>query len=139
MSEILGTGVQGGEMGSDTNKPSDAPASSKAAKDQAVNEPEVDTSQDVGGDETTSDDSDQSSGWDTGIDGIKANGEKGGLPVFDVTPQEFYNNMKLDRRKLVFKRGTPAQQYHAKTNYHQPFYIRNTKDGYMKKVSSGWK
>jgi hypothetical protein len=142
MSEILGTaGIQGGEMGNDTNKPSDAPATSKAAKDHAVNEPDVggETSQDAGGDETTSDGSDQESGWDTGVNGIKANGEKGGLPVFDVTPQEFYNNMKLDRRKLVFKRGTPAQQYHASTNYHQPFYIRNTKDGYMKKVSSGWK
>jgi len=73
-------------------------------------------------------------GWDTGVNGIKSQGERGGLPVFDVSPEEFYNNMKLDRRKMVFKRGTPTQQYHAGTNYKQHFRIRNTKDGYMRKI-----
>jgi hypothetical protein len=142
MSEILGFGITGGDTEGDSNAPDTAPATQKAAQDQDVNEPEPtggETSQDVDGGETSSDGSDQESGWDTGVDGIRASGEKGGLPVFDVTPQEFYNNMKLDRRKLVFKRGTPAQQYHSRTNYKQPFYIRNTKDGYLKKVSSGWK
>ncbi len=77
-------------------------------------------------------------GWDTGIDfdgeTIKAAGEKGGLPVFDVSHQEFYNNMKLDRRKMVFKRDTPAQRFHSRTNYKQHFWVRNAEDGYMRKV-----
>jgi len=73
-------------------------------------------------------------GWNTGVNDIKAAAEKGGLPVFDVTPAEFYNNMKLDRRKMVFKRGTPTQAYHQGTNYKQYFWIRNTDDGYMVKV-----
>jgi hypothetical protein len=143
MSEILGfQGVAGGDLGGDSNKPSDANATKKAQADHDVKEVPADspadtTSQDAGGDETTSDGGDKS-GWDTGIDGIKANGNKGGLPVFDVTPEEFYRNMKLDRRKLVFNRGTPAQQYHSKTNYKQHFWIRNTKDGYMKKVGKDW-
>ena len=73
-------------------------------------------------------------GWDTGVNDIKAAAEKGGLPVFDVSPGEFYNNMKLDRRKMVFKRGTPTQAYHASTNYKQHFWIRNQEDGYMVKI-----
>ncbi len=140
MSEILGIqGIQGGDTESDSNAPDTAPATQKAASDNDVNVPDSGTSKDAGGDETTSDGSDQKTGWDTGVEGIHADGERGGLPVFDVTPNEFYNNMKVDRRKLVFKRGTPAQKYHSRTNYKQPFYIRNKKDGYLKKVSSGWK
>lgn len=134
MSEILGTGVKS-EIGfNDIDTHAD-----KLAADQAVNEPDAGaTSQEVDGGQTTSDGG-QTSGWDTGIEGIKANGEKGGLPVFDVTPEEFYRNMKLDRRKLVFNRGTPAQQYHARTNYKQHFYIRNKADGFIKRVGTDLK
>lgn len=137
MSEILGISTIGGS----TNAPGEGPASVKAGQDGKVNEPEPDgggeaeTSQDTGDGTTQDPDGDgQESGWDTGVNGIKANGERGGLPVFDVTPKEFFNNMKVDRRKLVFKRGTPCQQYHRNTNYRQHFWIRNTKDGHIRKV-----
>lgn len=135
MSEILGISTIGGS----TNAPGGGPASVKAAQDMEVNEPDVDAeTQDGGGENGTTQDPDggQESGWDTGVNGIKSNGEKGGLPVFDVTPAEFFNNMKLDRRKLVFKRGTPCQQYHRSTNYRQHFWIRNTKDGHIRKVGA---
>jgi hypothetical protein len=130
-SEILGTGVES-EIGfNDVDTHAD-----KLAKDQEINTPDADTtSQDAGDTGTTQDpDGGQDSGWDTGVNGIKSNGERGGLPVFDVTPAEFFNNMKLDRRKLVFKRGTPCQQYHRGTNYRQHFWIRNTEDGHIRKV-----
>lgn len=135
MSEILGISTIGGS----TNAPGDGPAAVKAAQDGKVNEPDDgsggETSQDTGDGTTQDPDGDgQESGWDTGVNGIKANGERGGLPVFDVTPKEFFNNMKVDRRKLVFKRGTPCQQYHRNTNYRQHFWIRNTKDGHIRKV-----
>ncbi len=139
MSEILGISTIGGS----TNAPGEGPASVKAAQDGKVNEPApddgtsrtTDTSQDADAeDQTTQDPDGQESGWDTGVNGIKANGERGGLPVFDVTPKEFFNNMKVDRRKLVFKRGTPCQQYHRNTNYRQHFWIRNTIDGHIRKV-----
>ena len=130
MSEILGISTIGGS----TNAPGGGPASVKAAQDMEVNDDPGDGS-DATDSETTQDpDGGQESGWDTGVNGIKSNGEKGGLPVFDVTPAEFFNNMKLDRRKLVFKRGTACQQYHRSTNYRQHFWIRNTKDGHIRKV-----
>jgi hypothetical protein len=77
-------------------------------------------------------------GWDTGIEvdgsSIKAAAEKGGLPVFDVSHDEFYKNMKIDRRKMVFKRGTPQQKYHAGTNYKQHFWVRNKEDGHIYRI-----
>ena len=133
-SEILGTGVESVIGFKDVDAQAD-----KLAKDHEINTTDAQdtTSQDAGDTGTTQDpDGGQESGWDTGINGIKSNGERGGLPVFDVTPAEFFNNMKLDRRKLVFKRGTPCQQYHRSTNYRQHFWIRNTKDGHIRKVGA---
>ena len=75
---------------------------------------------------------DDSKGVKTDVDGVYADGEKGGVPVFDVTQAEFYDNMKNDRQRLRFKTGTAAQSYHKQSNYRRPFYIRNKDDGYMR-------
>ena len=94
----------------------------KAAQDHAVTTPEKGTD---GPDE-------QPTGVKTDVEGVYADGEKSGVPVFDVSQKEFYDNMKADRRRLRFKSGTPAQKYHRNSNYRRPFYIRNKEDGYMR-------
>jgi len=90
----------------------------KARDDQAVHEP-------LG-------DPDGPKGVKTDVEGVFADGEKSGVPVFDVSQKEFYDNMKQTRRRLRFKSGSSAQTYHSKSNYRRPFYIRNKEDGYMR-------
>lgn len=77
----------------------------------------------------------QPKGVPTDVDGVFADGTKGDAPVFDVTPEEFMNNMKMDRRRLRFKNGSKAAEYMRQTRYNRPFWIRNSKDGYMRKIS----
>lgn len=70
----------------------------------------------------------------TDVANVFADGEYKGQPVFDVSTTEFYNNMKQDRKRLRFKTGSVAGDYMRKTRYNIPFYIRNTKDGYLRKI-----
>lgn len=70
----------------------------------------------------------------TDVGDVFADGEYKGTPVFDVSTDEFYNNMKQDRKRLRFKTGSVAGDYMRKTKYNIPFYIRNTKDGYLRKI-----
>ena len=70
----------------------------------------------------------------TDVDGIFADGEYKGAPVFNVSKTEFYNNMKQDRKRLRFKTGSIAGDYMRKTRYNIPFYIKNTEDGYLRKI-----
>ncbi len=71
--------------------------------------------------------------FSTDVSDVYADGEKGGLPVFDVKPEEFFANMKTDRRRIRFSQGN-AQKYHANTQYRRPFWIRNQDDGYTYKI-----
>lgn len=71
---------------------------------------------------------------ETDVSGIYADGNYKGAPVFDVSSEEFYNNMKMDRKRLRFKTGSNAGEYMRKTRYNIPFYIRNTEDGYLRKI-----
>jgi len=73
-------------------------------------------------------------GFKTDVDGIFADGERNGVPVFDVEKDDFYRNMKIDRRRLRFNSGSSVQQYHSKTRYNRPFYIRNKDDGFMRYI-----
>ena len=73
-------------------------------------------------------------GVPTDVEGVFADGEKSGLPVFDVSQKEFYANMKQDRRRLRFGNDTTAAKYMRTTKYRRPFYVRNKEDGYMFKV-----
>jgi hypothetical protein len=70
----------------------------------------------------------------TDVDGCFADAEHQGVPVFDVSREEFYNNMKADRKRLRFKAETPASHYFRNTRYKLPFYIRNKEDNYMRKI-----
>lgn len=73
-------------------------------------------------------------GFKTDVEDVFADGERNGVPVFDVSKDEFYRNMKIDRKRLRFSSGTKVQQYHSKTKYNMPFYIRNKDDGFMRKI-----
>ncbi len=70
----------------------------------------------------------------TDVPDIFADGEKNGIPVFDVSSTEFYKNMKTDRLRLRFKSGSNAQAYQSKSKYRRPFFIRNQDDGYTYKI-----
>jgi len=70
----------------------------------------------------------------TDVDGVYADGEKQGFPVFDIDPDEFFKNMKADRRRLRFKSDSAAASYHRNTKYRRPFWVRNSKDGYTYKI-----
>jgi len=71
---------------------------------------------------------------DTDVPGVKANAMRNGIPVFDVEDDDFYKNMKSDRKRVRFPADHPVTQYLKQTRYNQPFFVR-TKDGqYMRKV-----
>ncbi len=71
---------------------------------------------------------------ETDVPDCFADGTFRGKLVFDVSKDEFYKNMKANRQRLRFKTDTPASDYFKATKYKTPFYIRNTDDGYMRKV-----
>jgi hypothetical protein len=76
-------------------------------------------------------------GFDTDVDGVKAHGERLGLPVFNVDRDEFYQNMNYGRKRLRFKSGTPVQAYMQGTRYKRPFWIAYKDKGgqeYIRKV-----
>ena len=72
----------------------------------------------------------QTTSFTTDVEGVNADREiKQGnvsFPCFDVSKHEFYQNMEAGRRRLRFKNGTNAQQYHSKSKYQRPFYISYT-------------
>lgn len=71
---------------------------------------------------------------ETDVPDVFADGEKNGLPVFNVSSDEFYQNMNYGRRRLRFKSGTSVQSYMAKTRYNKPFWIRDTESDYVRKI-----
>lgn len=48
------------------------------------------------------------------------------FPCFDVTQDEFYQNMQDGRRRLRFSKGSNCQKYMQGTKYNRPFFIRHT-------------
>ncbi len=72
----------------------------------------------------------------TDVEGVFADGMKDNLPVFDVDQDVFYNNMKVDRKRLRFKPETSASNYLKSTKYNKPFYIQSKTDNghFMRKV-----
>jgi hypothetical protein len=63
-------------------------------------------------------------GVDTGIEGVKADDLYKGTPVFDVSQEEFFKNMRQERNKLRFKNGSAVSQFMQQSKYRKPFYIR---------------
>jgi len=70
----------------------------------------------------------------TDVDDVFADGERSGLPVFDVSNGEFNQNMSYGRKRLRFKSGTSAQAYMSKTRYNKPFWIRDMETNYIRKI-----
>jgi hypothetical protein len=60
---------------------------------------------------------------ETDVSGVFADGMKDQCPIFSVTKDEFYKNMKADRRRLRFE-TEPAASYLRGTRYNRPFYIQ---------------
>lgn len=92
--------------------------------------PEKTIASDRGKTEYSSDDDDKK--FKTDVEDIHADGQRNGLPVFKVSKDEFYSNMKSDRKRLRFKSGTKMQQYMNKTRYKNPFFIEY--EGYLRKI-----
>lgn len=79
--------------------------------------------------------------FETDVEGVKADGfvQHGAtkFPKFNVSHQEFYQNMQDGRRRLRWKQDTPAAVYMAQTKYRNPFYVSYTdNDGktYTRKI-----
>lgn len=72
--------------------------------------------------------------FDTGINHIKSNGFYQSCPVFKVSNDEFYKNLKLNRQRMRFGNGSPVQQYMQSTKYGKSFYITDKDKLYLKKV-----
>ena len=70
----------------------------------------------------------------TDADGVFADGEKNGMPVFDVSREEFNQNMNYGRKRLRFKSGTSAAEYMRATKYNKKFFIRNKDDNFVRIV-----
>lgn len=71
---------------------------------------------------------------DTGVEGVFADGERQGLPVFNVSKEEFYQNMDFGRKRLRFESGTPAQQFMKGSRYNKSFWIHDSESGHVRKI-----
>lgn len=69
-------------------------------------------------------------GYETDVKGVRANDivrqGKDEFPCFDVSQEEFNQNMQDGRRRLRWKKDSAAQQYMSGTKYNRPFYVRTT-------------
>lgn len=69
-------------------------------------------------------------GYETDVKDVRADDVvkqgKDEFPCFDVTQDEFYQNMQDGRRRLRFKADSAAQKYMAGTKYNRAFYVRHT-------------
>jgi hypothetical protein len=72
----------------------------------------------------------------TDVEGVFADGTKDGAPIFSVSKEEFFNNMKSDRRRLRFKSDAPVSSYLRGSRYNQPFYVQYKGDDghYLRRV-----
>jgi len=59
----------------------------------------------------------------TDVPDVFADGEKHGMPVFNVDRESFYQNMTHGRKRLRLKSGTSGQLYMQKTQYQRPFWL----------------
>ena len=65
---------------------------------------------------------------DSGVDGLSADGTYKDKPVFDVSSETFFKNMKMQRNRTRFPNGSKPSQFMKSTSYRKPFYMR-CKDG----------
>ena len=60
---------------------------------------------------------------ETDVKGVFADGQKQDLYVFNVSKDEFNQNMSFGRKRIRFKSGSPVQQYMQGTKYVRPFWV----------------
>jgi hypothetical protein len=69
-------------------------------------------------------------GYQTDVDNCRSDDVvkqgKDEFPCFDVTADEFHQNMQDGRRRLRWKSGSEAQKYMSGTKYNRPFFVRHT-------------
>jgi hypothetical protein len=73
---------------------------------------------------------------ETDVPGIFADAMKDNAPVFDVDKEDFFNNMKVDRKRLRLKTQSAAE-YHRGARYNRPFWLRFKDEngaGFLRKV-----
>lgn len=80
-------------------------------------------------------------GYETDVPDVRADDivrqGKDEFPCFDVTQDEFNQNMQDGRRRLRWKNGSAAQKYMSGTKYNRPFYVRTTDSSgkkYVRKI-----
>jgi hypothetical protein len=73
---------------------------------------------------------------ETDVDGVFADGKKDGFPIFNVDRDDFFTNMKAERKRLRFKPETPASGYLRGSKYNKPFYVQYKGDDghFLRKV-----
>jgi hypothetical protein len=79
--------------------------------------------------EVKTDSGEDNKGFETDVADLYADGEKQGMPVFDVNKTEFFQNMSHGRKRLRFKQGSTAQKYMQKTKYQSSFWISYDDNG----------
>jgi len=73
----------------------------------------------------------------TDVSDVFADGEKLGLPVFNVDHESFHQNMEFGRKRLRFKEDTPVHNYVQKSQYKRPFWLAmkdNTGQTWTRKI-----
>jgi len=71
---------------------------------------------------------------ETDVADVFADGLKDNIPVFEVPENDFYKNMKMNRKRIRFSPDLNVSDYMRKTKYAKPFWIK-VKDGdYMRKI-----
>lgn len=76
----------------------------------------------------------QDGGYETDVPDIKASGMKNNLLVFDVPENEFFTNMRNDRKRLRFGDETSVSKYLKLSTANKPFYLRTADSKFMRKV-----
>lgn len=78
--------------------------------------------------------------YNTDVDGITADDVvkqgKDEFPCFDVSKEEFYQNMQDGRKRIRFK-TEKAAKYMQGTKYNRPFFVRHTDEAgkkYVRKI-----
>lgn len=69
-------------------------------------------------------------GYETDVPDVRADDivrqGKDEFPCFDVSQEEFNQNMQDGRRRIRWKNGSAAQKYMTGTKYNRSFYVRHT-------------
>jgi hypothetical protein len=86
---------------------------------------DVEKEENVNNETTTVSDAPEEMFIDSGVEGLSADGVYKDKPVFDVSPETFFKNMKMERNRTRFPNKSKASQFMKSTKYRKPFYMRS--------------